>query len=117
MTDLLLHERRGPVALLTLNRPDKLNALSNPLIGELLAALDACERDDGVRAIVITGAGRAFSAGADIAGIAEALARGPEDAVRDFVGPGQALTRRVELFPKPVVAAVNGLAYGGGLEL
>lgn len=117
MAETVLRERRGPTALLTLNRPEKLNALSNELIAALLAALDDCERDAGVRAVVVTGAGRAFSAGADVAGIAERLAQGPAAAVRDFVGPGQALTRRVELFPKPVVAAVNGLAYGGGLEL
>jgi enoyl-CoA hydratase len=113
----VLRERRGAVALLTLHRPEKLNALSNELIAALQAALDGCERDPAVRAIVITGAGRAFSAGADIAGIARGLAAGVDAAARDFVRPGQALTRRVELFPKPVVAAVNGLAYGGGLEL
>jgi enoyl-CoA hydratase len=115
--DTLRRERRGAVELVTLDRPTKLNALSSALVAELLDALRACEEDDGVRAVVITGAGRAFSAGADVAEIAEHLAAGPERAVRDFVLRGQALTRRVELFPKPVLAAVNGLAYGGGLEL
>jgi len=117
MSNVLLAERRGPAALLTLHRPEKLNALSRELVGALMDALDRCERDAGVRAIVVTGAGRAFSAGADVAEIAGHLAAGADAAGRDFVRPGQALTRRVELFPKPVVAAVNGLAFGGGLEL
>jgi enoyl-CoA hydratase/carnithine racemase len=117
MPDHVRHERHGAVELLTLHRPEKLNALSNELIAELQAALDACEASAQVRAVVLTGAGRAFSAGADIAGFAPRLEAGADEADRAFVRPGQALTRRVELFPKPVLAAVNGLAYGGGLEL
>ena len=65
---VLLREDRGAVSLLTLNRPGKLNALSNDLIAALMAALDSIELDRSIRAVVITGAGRAFSAGADIAG-------------------------------------------------
>jgi enoyl-CoA hydratase/carnithine racemase len=67
MTESLLIESRGPVALLTLNRPAKLNALNNELMSALMTALDRIELDRSARAIVITGAGRAFSAGADIA--------------------------------------------------
>lgn len=114
---VLLREDRGAVSLLTLNRPGKLNALSNDLIAALMAALDSIELDRSVRAVVITGAGRAFSAGADIAGFRPHLQAGPAEAVAHFMRPGQAMTRRVESFPKPVIAAVNGLAFGGGCEL
>lgn len=114
---VLLREDRGAVSLLTLNRPGKLNALSNDLIAALMAALDSIELDRSIRAVVITGAGRAFSAGADIAGFRPHLQAGPAEAVAHFLRPGQALTRRVESFPKPIIAAVNGLAFGGGCEL
>ncbi len=114
---VLLREDRGAVSLLTLNRPGKLNALSNDLIAALMAALDSIELDRSIRAVVITGAGRAFSAGADIAGLRPHLQAGPAEAVAHFMRPGQAMTRRVESFPKPIIAAVNGLAFGGGCEL
>jgi enoyl-CoA hydratase len=114
---VLLREDRGAVSLLTLNRPGKLNALSSELIAALMAALDSIELDRSIRAVVITGAGRAFSAGADIAGFRPHLQAGPAEAVAHFMRPGQAMTRRVESFPKPVIAAVNGLAFGGGCEL
>ncbi|MFE7192622.1 crotonase/enoyl-CoA hydratase family protein [Kitasatospora sp. NPDC057541] len=113
--------RDGDVAVLTIDRESKLNALDYPTIDALLARLDAIERDDAVRAVILTGAGdRAFSAGADIPSLAGSIARsadGPETALREIVRRGHALTRRVEEFPKPVIAAVNGLAYGGGCEL
>jgi enoyl-CoA hydratase len=114
---VLLREDRGAVSLLTLNRPAKLNALSNDLIAALMAALDSIELDRCIRAVVLTGAGRAFSAGADIAGFRPHLQAGPAEAVARFMRPGQAMTRRVESFSKPVIAAVNGLAFGGGCEL
>ncbi|MFB7470174.1 enoyl-CoA hydratase-related protein [Kitasatospora sp. NPDC056184] len=113
--------RDGDVAILTIDRESKLNALDYPTVDALLAHLDAAERDDAVRAVILTGAGdRAFSAGADIPSLAGSIARsadGPETALREIVRRGHALTRRVEEFPKPVIAAVNGLAYGGGCEL
>ena len=118
MDNPVLHESRNGTALLTLNRPDKLNAISNSMIDALMAALDRIERDGEVRAVILTGAGdRAFIAGADIRGFAPAVAAGVEVALRDFVRPGQALTSRLEAFPKPIIAAVNGLAYGGGCEI
>jgi enoyl-CoA hydratase len=117
MPEPLLVESRGPVALVTLNRPEKLNALNNELIGALIAALDDMEADRSVRAIVITGAGRAFSAGADIAEFEPHMKAGPAEAIARFMRPGHRMTRRVETFPKPIIAAVNGLAFGGGCEL
>jgi enoyl-CoA hydratase len=102
------------VALVTLNRPDQLNALNARLIGELSRAFRQARGDDAVRGVVITGAGeKAFAAGADIAEFAEmdALA-GHRLSVR-----GQALLTAIESMPKPVVAAVNGYALGGGCEV
>jgi enoyl-CoA hydratase len=117
MPDSLLVESHGPIALVTLNRPEKLNALNNELIGALIAALDDMEADRSVRAIVITGAGRAFSAGADIAEFEPHMKAGPAEAIARFMRPGHRMTRRVETFPKPIIAAVNGLAFGAGCEL
>ena len=114
----VLAETRGPVALVTLNRPEKLNALDYALIDRLMAVLDAAEEDDGIRAIVLTGAGeRAFSSGADIACFAPSVRRGQAAALREFVRRGQRMTARIESFPKPIIAAVNGLAHGGGCEI
>ncbi|MDI1236005.1 MAG: crotonase/enoyl-CoA hydratase family protein [Polaromonas sp.] len=110
--------RHGQQVVLTLNRPDKLNALNYELIDELMDRLNALERDDSVRCLVLTGQGdKAFSAGADIAGFAPDMAASPEAAWRNFVTRGQALTRRLENYPKPVIAAVNGIAFGGGCEI
>jgi enoyl-CoA hydratase/carnithine racemase len=114
---ILLREDHGRVAVLTLNRPDKLNALSNDLLAAIAEQLDRIELDPSIRVIVITGAGRAFSAGADIAGFQPHLEAGPAEAVAHFMRPGHQLTRRIESYPKPVIAAINGLAYGGGCEL
>jgi enoyl-CoA hydratase len=114
---LVLCEVSDGIATLTLNRPEKLNALSYEMIDELLGLLDALEADTGVRTLIITGAGRAFSAGGDIPEFSDSVREGPEAAVRKFVRRGQAMTARLEAFPKPVIAAVNGLAYGGGCEI
>ncbi|GIL40574.1 crotonase/enoyl-CoA hydratase family protein [Roseiterribacter gracilis] len=111
-------DQDGALARLTIDRPHRLNALNYATIDALLAALDAIERDDTVRAIVLTGAGtQAFSAGADIHEFAGSIAAGPSVAVREFPRRGQRLTSRIEAFPKPVIVAVNGLAYGGGCEI
>ncbi|MGW1513586.1 enoyl-CoA hydratase-related protein [Streptomyces sp. NPDC002394] len=111
-------ERDDHVVTITIDREAKLNALDYPTIDALLAELDRVEADDRVRAVVLTGAGRrAFSAGADIPSLAGSIAGGPERALREIVRRGHALTRRIEEFPKPVIVAVNGLAYGGGCEI
>ena len=116
--DTVRLEISGGVALVTLNRPEKLNALNYATIDRLMAVLDAVETDDEVGAIILTGAGdRAFSAGADIEEFSGSVARGAATAVRDFVRRGQAMTARLEAFRKPVIAAVNGLAFGGGCEI
>ncbi len=117
VSGILEFDIRDAVAVLTLNRPEKLNALSNDLLNAIVDMLDRVELDRAVRAVIITGAGRAFSAGADITAFQGYMQAGPAEAVAHFMRPGHRMTRRVESFPKPVIAAVNGLAYGGGCEL
>jgi enoyl-CoA hydratase/carnithine racemase len=116
MSEIVLLDSSDGIALITLNRPHKLNALSRALVERLMSLLDRIEGDAAVRAVILTGAGeRAFSAGVDLAEFSAAVRDGT--AVRDIVRRGQALTSRLEAFPKPVIAAVNGLAYGGGCEI
>ncbi|MEV7675866.1 enoyl-CoA hydratase-related protein [Streptomyces sp. NPDC088752] len=111
-------ERDDQVIVITIDREQKLNALDYPTIDELLERLDLIDSDDSVRAVILTGAGhRAFSTGADIHSLAASIAGGPERALREIVRRGHTLTRRIEEFPKPVIVAVNGLAYGGGCEI
>jgi enoyl-CoA hydratase len=105
---------RGPVAVLVLNRPEALNALSLEMLDDLDAHLDTIERDSELRAIVIIGGGeKAFTAGADIRHMQNATAL----EARAYAQRGHQLTTRLETFPKPVIAAVNGYALGGGCEL
>lgn len=118
MSETLIESRQGPIAILRLNRPDKLNALNYETVDRLSLALDRIEADDTLRAVILTGAGdRAFSAGADIPEFAGSISHGADTALRQFVRRGQALTARIEAFPKPLIVAVNGLAYGGGCEI
>lgn len=114
----VLFDVRDHIAILTFNRPEKLNALNYALIDELMVLLDAIEADSAVQVVILTGAGeRAFSAGGDIPEFAESVRNGVDVVVRDFVGRGQAKTSRIEAFKKPIIAAVNGIAYGGGCEI
>jgi enoyl-CoA hydratase len=118
MPDAVVLDTKDGIALLTLNRPERLNALNYDLIDRMIAALDAIEIDGGIGAVILTGAGeRAFSAGADIHEFTTSVRDGASTALRDFVRRGQAMTARLEAFKKPVIAAVNGLAFGGGCEI
>ena len=118
MTGPLRVERDGAVAVLTLDRPDVLNAFDETLTAALAAAVTDVARDATVRCVVITGAGRAFSAGQDLRDRAAALASGPElrlgDELRRRYHPVVTAIREMR---KPVVAAVNGIAAGAGLGL
>jgi enoyl-CoA hydratase len=113
---LVLSERRGAIALLTLNRPDKLNAINEPLIEALDGALDAAEADEAVRAIVVAGKGRAFSAGFDLdMGLGE---RKPDPvAVRRALENDFRIILRFWDSPKPTIAAVHGYCLGSAMEL
>ncbi len=108
----ILVERRGAVGLVTLNRPQALNALNAALIAELAAALDDFESDPAVGAIVLTGSDKAFAAGADVKEMAGKTY--PETYLEDFITKGW---ERVGQCRKPVVAAVAGFALGGGCEI
>ena len=113
---LVRSERRGAVALLTLNRPDKLNAINVPVIEALDAALDAAEADESVRAIVVAGAGRAFSAGFDLdIGLGDGKTD-PADVRRALENDFRIILRFWDS-PKPTIAAVHGYCLGSALEL
>src|ERR1700746_1788218 len=107
----------GSVAILTLERPAKLNALNYELVDSIVRALDQIEQEDQIRAVILTGSGRAFSAGADIHEFSQDVKLGSQIAHHRFVRRGQNMTKRIENFSKPIIAAVNGLAYGGGCEI
>ena len=111
MSDCLLVEREGHVVTLTLNRPERLNALNGELIGALGAAWEQIDADPEVRAVVVTGAGRAFCSGADV----DALASRPgEGAASEPVNPR--FTARHKRVFKPVITAVNGVCAGAALH-
>lgn len=106
-------EKRGAVALLTINRPDKLNALNMKVHEEGVAAMDGLKSDDSVRVVVLTGSGeKAFIAGADISEFVEATPVSQRDLFHE-----RTLFNTIDTFPKPVIAMINGFCLGGGNEL
>lgn len=110
----LLLDKDGPVAMITFNNPTAMNALTVATLKALDKVLGDLETDAGVRAVIMTGAGeKAFVAGGDIAHLATLDA----DSARDFALLAQRVIDRIEGFPKPVIAAVNGYALGGGCEV
>jgi len=115
--DAVLLKRKDGIATIVLNRPEKLNAIDEGIREGLAAALDAVDRDDGIRVAVITGAGRGFCAGGDIQKMIE-LKQGYHSATfRDYLEAGHAVVRRIRQIPKPIVASVNGPAAGAGMNL
>lgn len=108
---LVVHKVSAGVQLIELNRPEALNSLTTAMLGELSVVMDLAEAEDDIRVLVLTGNRKAFAAGADIKEMAE----------RDLVGilndPRQQHWQRISRFPKPLVAAVNGVCLGGGCEL
>ena len=114
--DPILAETRDGALWLTLNRPAALNALIPEVVAGIGRALAAAENDPAVCAVVLTGNGRAFCAGADLKHVRRTT-QGDERAVAEFLDTVLAVMNRLEKFPKPVIAAINGLALAGGLEL
>lgn len=109
------YEVADRVATITLNRPDRLNAFTHQMAAELIAAFDTADADDDVRAVVVTGAGRGFCAGADLSGGGNRFDRGEVDeAVRD---EGGRVSLRIYASTKPVIAAINGPAVGVGVTM
>ena len=108
---LVLVETRGPVRVLTLNRPTALNSFTEAMHAELMPALNAAADDAAVRAVVITGAGRGFCAGQDLN---DAVAGGPKDAGEVIDRLYRPLVLRLRSMPVPLIAAVNGVAAGAG---
>lgn len=114
MQHLLTHTDENRILHITINRPDKLNALNMTLLGELHALLEDYEQVDEVCGIIITGTGaKAFAAGADIAEFAHFNA----NEGCDLSARGHHIFNTIEHYPKPIIAAVNGFALGGGCEL
>lgn len=113
MYNNLKYEVKEGIAYITLNRPKALNALNTETLNELHAAFHDCEKDDAVKVVIVTGEGKAFVAGADIAEMCKL------DALegRAYMYRGHALMNQIESLQKPVIAAVNGFALGGGCEL
>ncbi len=110
---ILQPKLEGPILIVTINRPESLNALNTAFFDEMDALLAAEASEPGVRAVIITGTGKAFVAGADIA---EMVDMNPEEA-SDFSRRGQKTFLAIGMLPVPVFAAINGFALGGGLEL
>lgn len=105
------------VALITLNRPEVLNAFEGTMREELLAALERAADNSAVRCVMITGAGRAFCAGGDIASMAELQADNNDGVIKERMVVGGKVIRLIRHMPKPVIAAVNGAAAGAGMNL
>ena len=113
MLENVSYEKKDAIAYITVNRPKVLNALNAKTVGELRTAFEDARDDGSVRGVILTGAGKAFVAGADITEVARVTAV----EAADMTSNGQALTNLIENLGKPVIAAVNGFALGGGCEL
>lgn len=111
--EFVLVEKTDRIGILRLNRPRRANALNMTFLGEIEDALEMLEEDEDVRVVVITGVGRNFCAGADIS----MFASGRPELVTESSQLGHRVFRKIELYPKPVIAAINGPALGGGFEL
>jgi 2-(1,2-epoxy-1,2-dihydrophenyl)acetyl-CoA isomerase len=123
--EAILYETRGPVAIITLNRPERLNAIGQAVREEVHQAVQAAHEDDAIRAAIITGAGKGFCSGADLSGAAARAAGGgaiappaPSQAEKmDEMGWVGRWAKRFAYFDKPLIAAVNGVAAGAGMSM
>ena len=116
----IIYEVSEQIATITLNRPDKLNSFTNRMLKEIIAAFDESDADDKVRAVIVTGSGRAFCAGADLSGGGETFAKGGSD-VKAKTGVmrdgGGLVSLRIFESKKPVIGAINGAAVGVGVTM
>ncbi len=116
-TPAVLEHRDGAIAVLTLNRPERLNAINIELAEALLTALQRAAHDPAVRCVILTGAGRAFCSGGDLKLLAEVRQRNAPEELRRLLEAGHAAVFEICAMPKPVLAAVNGPAAGAGMNL
>lgn len=114
---LILTSREGALLQITLNRPERLNAFFGNMRELLLEALELAASDNQIRVVVITGAGRAFCAGGDITYMAELQQKGDVEGFQALLEAGRRIVLRLRSLPKPVVAVINGVAAGAGLNL
>ena len=110
-------ETRDAVATITLNRPDKLNAFTGTMREDLLDALRNAERDEATRVVIITGAGRAFCAGGDVEYMAGLQKANDVASFRKLLNAGRDIVMQIATMPRPVIAAINGVAAGAGCNL
>ncbi|MCS7079360.1 MAG: enoyl-CoA hydratase-related protein [Chloracidobacterium sp.] len=115
--EAIIVEIKGAIARVTLNRPDTLNAINQAMINELTTAFTELATNSDVRAVVVTGAGRAFSSGGDIRGMLAAGADATADTVRAMIERVNQMVLALYELPQPVIAAVNGPAHGLGMNL
>jgi len=115
----IIYEKRGKGAWITLNRPEERNAVNPELIQEMSAALDKAGTDSDVRAVVLTGAGSAFCAGADLKSalsMRQSLEKDDVNSLMDYLKQFEGVLRKIRTLSKPVIAAINGVACAGGIE-
>jgi len=120
MSDTVLFETRGAVAVITLNRPESLNAMNPEMLDTMFRVGQRAAEDPAIRAIVVTGAGRAFSAGGDVKGMAERNSSGGEGSVAsrvEVLRQQEEISLLLQEMAKPTICAVNGVAAGAGLSL
>jgi enoyl-CoA hydratase/carnithine racemase len=117
MSDLLKYEIADGIATITLNRPDKLNAFTGEMLEEWLVSLEDARNNPEVRVVVMTGSGRAFTTGGDVEGFGASAKKTAADIRKHLVEGVQRLPRKLAEIDKPVIAALNGFATGGGLDI